>query len=323
MTKTLLYIRVFILLPLMFSALVSCAVQQTSMRATNVGFTSEIDEPSSRGSLKRISSELTYVNERFCVSNDGSHIVFSGEQSGGGDRLLQLWKIPITGGAPVKITSGGSSDFNSPSFTLDGKFIVYESEGKIWKVRSDGAGGKLRNPGSGAGYDFGPNVSRNNMVAFCSTMETGMNETGTNMPNKYLIWTSNINGGELTQIREGLYPMWSPDGKKLVFYHQNDIWLINANGTDLMQLTNTPKIFESLPSFSPDGEQIVYVSNEDKDGRPMMYDYNIWTMRADGSQNTQITELTSWDSWPIWAEDGLYFLSARAAKSKHSQLQRI
>lgn len=296
--------------------LLSCATTtQTSLRASSMGFTKEIDEPSARGQLTRVSPEQSNVKYRFCLSPDKKFIVFSGTQSGGSDNLIQLWKISSDGsGSPIKITSGGSSNKLSPSYTNDGNYIVYASQGQLWKVRKDGAGGKMKIPGSGTNQDLVPNVSVNNIIVFCSTQKTPNNI-------RYLIWTSNLNGGELTQLREGVYPQWSPDGSKIVFEHKNEIWLIDADGTNLMQLTNTLNINESLPSFSPDGHKIVYVSNEDDNGKPMI-DYNIWTMNSDGSGKRQETELSSWDSWPLWSEDGIYFLSARA-QTQNENIQRI
>ncbi|MCD4817180.1 MAG: DPP IV N-terminal domain-containing protein [Candidatus Cloacimonetes bacterium] len=297
--------------------LISCATTQTSIQASKMGFTKELDEPSARGQLTRISPEQSNVKYRFCLSPDNKNIIFSGIQSGGSDNLIQLWKISSSGlGSPIKITSGGSNHKLSPSFTNDGEYIVYSSEGQLWKVRKDGAGGKMKIPGSGTNQDFSPNVSINNILVFCSVQQT--QKIGNN---KYLIWTSNLNGGELTQIREGIYPRWSPDGTKIVFEHKNEIWVINAEGTNLMQLTNTSDLIEGLPSFSPDGKKLVYTSNEGSNGKPII-DYNIWTMNVDGSEKKQETELSSWDSWPIWGKDGIYFLSARAQK-KNEQNQRI
>lgn len=297
----------FIIIVTMFC--LSCVTTQSGIQAGSVGFTEELDEPSARGQLKRISPEQSNVMFRFCLSPDEKHIIYSGLQSGGGDNLLQLWKISSGGScSPIKITSGGSSHYKSPSFTSDGNYIVYESEGMLWKVRKDGAGGKMRIPGSGMGRDMAPHVSANDVVVFCSIQQTSLQ-----LPAKYLIWTSNLDGGELTQIREGRYPRWAPYGKKIAFDHDGEIWVINSDGTNLMQLTNSSEVSEILPSFSVDGNNIVFASNEGKDGKPMV-DWNIWSMKSDGSQKVQITELNAWDSWPIWGIDGIYFLSARAQK---------
>lgn len=291
--------------------LASCATtMQTSLEASKMGFTKELDEPSARGQLSRISPEQSNVKYRFCISPDNETIIFSGTQSGGTDNLIQLWKVLASGStSPTKITSGGSNHKLSPSFTNDGEYIVYTSEGQLWKVRQDGAGGKMKIPGSGTNQDFAPHVSSNNVLVFCSVQKA----PNTTKSDKYLIWTSNLNGSDLTQLREGIYQQWSPDGTKIVFEHKKEIWMINSDGTDLIQLTNTTDIYEGLPSFSPDGSKIVYVSNEDVDGNPMT-DFNIWIMNSDGSEKQQKTELSAWDSWPIWGDDGIYFLSARAQK---------
>lgn len=86
------------------------------------------------------------------------------------------------------------------------------------------------------------------------------------------IWVMNIDGSnkkQLTHTPETIpstrssigreyayadYPYWSPDGKKVLFSiiwedgHQTfnrDIWVINADGTNQTQLTNTPDRFET------------------------------------------------------------------------------
>ena len=304
---------IVILLSVIF--LVSCAIQQTAIIATKVGFTKELDEPSVRGQLKRISPEESKVHYRFCISPDGQYLVYSGRQIKSDDPYLHLWKVPNQNAAsPIKITSGGASNYLSPSFTSDGKYIVYESGGKLWKVRSDGAGGKMRIPGSGTGYDFAPHISAEDKLVFCSVQSKNYAQT-------YYIWTSNLDGGELTQIREGDYPSWSPDASKIVFGYKGDIWTIKSGGTELINLTNTSDVDELLPSFAADGKGIVYTSNESKEGKSTM-DWNVWTMKTNGSNKVQITELDSWDSWPIWSDDGIYFLSGRAQK-RNERVQRI
>ncbi len=295
--------------------LFSCSTTKNSaIEAGDDGFTSEIDEPSVRGQLQRVSSKPIDVKYKFAVSPNDSVIVYSGSQAEGGDGLLQLWKIPADGnGSATKITSGGSSDYTSPSFTPDGKYIVYSSEGNLWRVRSDGAGGKLSIPGSG-GIDFGPDVSSDGKLVFFSLQRT-------NERTKPLIWTSNIDGGELMQLREGIYPRWSPDGKRIVFEHEGNIWKVNANGRNLTQLTSTSDIYEGIPSYSYNGKKIVFVSNESRGGQAGD-DYNVWSMDTNGSSKTQITELESWDSWPYWNENGIYFQSGRA-QNPGEQIQRL
>jgi Tol biopolymer transport system component len=305
----------------------SCAVQSNDLikKSDSKGFTKEIDEPSARGMLKRVSHEQSFVDYRFCISPDGKNVIYSGFQEGEKTKRMQLWKVSTDGaGSPTKLTSGGDEDIYSPSMTADGKWIVFASAGKIWQVSSDGAGGKKKVPGSG-GWDYDPAVSAQNRLAFCSWQPTEADDpkmlNGTS-----LIWTSNLDGGDLTQIREGENPQWSPDGKKIVFSYKADIWIIDADGRNLMQLTNTKDIIEGLPSYSNDGSCIVYTSNEGKElgkSKTNKYrDFNIWLMEEDGRNKVQITELNSWDSWPVMFNDNIYFLSGRAKQIK-KEVQRI
>ena len=70
---------------------------------------------------------------------------------------------------------------------------------------------------------------------------------------------------------------------------QYEIFTVNPDGSGLTQLTFTGlRVFNSEPRWSADGMKIVFVSNRvtaaDADGN-----YEIWTMNADGSGQTQLT----------------------------------
>lgn len=59
-------------------------------------------------------------------------------------------------------------------------------------------------------------------------------------------------------------PAWAPDGSRLAFTSDRmasqDIWLVNADGTGLMQVTGGGSN-ETHPAFSPNGRQIAYMSD--------------------------------------------------------------
>jgi TolB protein len=63
-------------------------------------------------------------------------------------------------------------------------------------------------------------------------------------------------------------PAWSPDGKRLAFNSNGDIFVIASDGSGLIQLTNDPS-WEGLPSWSPNGSQIAF--NSERGGTPDIY----------------------------------------------------
>lgn len=285
--------------------------------APSGGFTKEVDEPSTRGQVKRISVPDMDIQGRIALSSDGNKVAFSARRINSSD-LYQLYMMDISGGAPVKITAGGDRHVWDPSFTSDGKFIIYRSGNSFWKIRKDGSGSRMKIPGSGLdNRDWTPQVSSTNKIVFVTW--DGYKTSPT------IIWTSGLNGEELTQYREGETPVWSPDGSKIAFSYGGDIWIMNSDGRELTQLTSTDDVFEGLPTFSPDGNYIAYASDEESNSYGnSKKNVNIWTIRIDGKEKTQVTALKSWDSWPAWAPDGIYFLSGRGkGKENVSRVWRI
>ena len=67
-------------------------------------------------------------------------------------------------------------------------------------------------------------------------------------------------GLTFTAAHDG-YPVWSPDGTKIVFESTRsgdvDIYLMNADGTGQIQLTNDPAV-DNQATWSPDGTKIVF-----------------------------------------------------------------
>lgn len=94
----------------------------------------------------------------------------------------------------------------------------------------------------------------------------------------------------------------SEDGKKIVFgslhYGNGDICIVDADGSNLKRLTNTPE-YEGEPKFSPDGSKIVFVSERDENGMGEIYLMNI-----DGSNQKRLTRNEYYDSSPSFSPDG-------------------
>jgi Tol biopolymer transport system component len=113
-------------------------------------------------------------------------------------------------------------------------------------------------------------------------------------------------------------PAWSPDGTKLVFSSLReisptfpdggnyDIYVMNADGTSLVRLTNFPGN-ELQPTWSPDGSKIAFVA--DGDGGLSQ----IYSMNANGTNRVRLTGALHEDVSPSWSPDGtkIVFSSTR------------
>ncbi len=86
------------------------------------------------------------------------------------------------------------------------------------------------------------------------------------------LFIMNIDGTDLIDLDIGYNPKWSADSKSLVYmiteddghtYTASDIFIINADGTNKRNLTNTTDSIEMNPSISPDGKTITYESFDD------------------------------------------------------------
>lgn len=84
-------------------------------------------------------------------------------------------------------------------------------------------------------------------------------------------------------------PGWSPDGTKIIYTRNNYIWVMNADGSNKMQLTFGVGGI-TFPVWSPDGSKIAYVF----DGHGFEPS-SIVVMNSDGSNHRQLTWSSSYD----------------------------
>ena len=139
------------------------------------------------------------------------------------------------------------------------------------------------------------------------------------------IYTVNADGTGLTQLtRDPAYttdsPEWSPDGSKVLFsaYHKDvgefgpdsgdnyDVFVMNADGSGVQNLTDKPEFNDTEPTWSPDGRDIAFVRGSLHGEAPRRSpdyrgaDSEIWRMGADGSLPTRLTRNSVYDFDPVW-----------------------
>ena len=118
------------------------------------------------------------------------------------------------------------------------------------------------------------------------------------------VYSANADGSNRVQLttstRSDLRPAWSFDGTKIVFASDRDstegvfdIFVMNANGTGQVNITNTPAINEDYPAWSPNGSLIAF----SRDG-------DIYTMTPAGGSLARLTTATADEIEPDWSSSG-------------------
>ncbi len=83
----------------------------------------------------------------------------------------------------------------------------------------------------------------------------------------------------------------------------SSIFVINADGSGLTQLTDSGAT-EDDPAWSPDGQQIAFLSARDSPDPIFATNTEIYVMDTDGSNQTRLTFNPARDHSPAWSPDG-------------------
>jgi len=212
-------------------------------------------------------------------SPDGSKIAFS--------RNWDLYMMNADGSNQINLIAPFTVSESFPRWSPDGSkmsFVLGGSEtAEVYTMNPFGT--NLSRLTNNSVYDFGSKWSPDGTkIVFTSALFGG-----------YGIYTMNVDGSggrALTGGNQDTSPSWSPDGKKILFKRSNDIFVMNTDGSGIVNLTNTPTNIENDPEWSPDGKKIVYTRDQGSNRE-------IFVMNSDGTGQTSLLG-TGHNNTPMW-----------------------
>ena len=216
-------------------------------------------------------------------SADGRKIAFVSGRDGVGHVFVMR-----PDGTHTRRVTNTKKDDSHPSFSPDGKWIVFGREGVLFRAPFDGgpATRLLKNaPGHAADPVYSPDGK---LVAY------DYRRPGFEIREVYVI-SANGSGKprQLTHLRwVSGYPAWSPDGKQIAFmsnarppHRHNEIYVIPSAGGEARRVT-TSTTDAIQPNWAPDG------------GLSFSRDGAIWL--SQGGNETKLTSGDENDSAPAW-----------------------
>ncbi len=149
------------------------------------------------------------------------------------------------------------------------------------------------------------------MIAFCSDRDN------TGIRSIFTMYANGDNPRNITNMMESDYDLdvdWSPDCTKFVYrkhinsLDDNDIFVMNFDGSEQTNITNSPTTRDAYPAWSPLGDRIAFSSV--RGGT----DSDIWLMDPDGTNLSILTSTSNYqDVYPSWSPSGdqIVFMSNR------------
>ena len=248
------------------------------------------------------------------LSPDGEHVVYSvGEPNFEEDAAhYDLWRARWDGSDKRALTRTADADEYQASYSPDGKWIAFlsdrgddDAETQVWVMPADGGEAEALTtfPGGVSDFDWSPDSARLAVIADDPERPEGEEEPKQPKPiviDRYYFKEDYV--GWLTDKRQHLY-------------------LFEIAGKKATQLTSGSHD-EHLPTWSPDGTRIAYVTKRGPDpDRHLNWDIYVVEAR-DGGAEKPVTRFVgadndpSLESRPAWSPDGKRIAYLQAGEDK-------
>jgi TolB protein len=240
-------------------------------------------------------------------SPDGGSILFTRFSAGYNSEPADLLIVDLADNASRKLVSDGTGNINLPGSVWNPSTdkIVFSSSrdphDEIYMVEDNGSPGdeiKVTERSDQVAYE--PSFSPDGQwIVFESHLIDFEND---GVITKYKIDGSETYSALTDASDDCRQPNWSPSGDLILYQRyaagQWDIWVMNTDGSNQTQVTDGTGD-KTDASFSPDGQWIVYSSDEND------LDYaNLFIIPVAGGASTRITFFDGYDGAPSWSPDG-------------------
>ncbi len=249
--------------------------------------------------IRPVTKDFVRAGEGY-FSPDGKQVIFQAEEKDTGNPFYQIFILNLESGTYRRVSPGVGKTTCS-YFRPDGKKVLFASshldpDAKAKQAEEYKRRDEERKAGKRSRYrwDFDPAMS---------IFEANLDGTGL----KRLTNAAGYNA-------EGAY---SADGKHIVFCSNRsgpenlELYIMDADGKNVRQLTHTPKCYNGGPFFSPDGKKVIFRSDRKKKDHLQIYVIN-----ADGTGEKALTDDLNWVCWaPYWYKDGKHIIYTAADHS--------
>jgi len=200
-----------------------------------------------------------------------------------------------------KIIFSTPDAIQAPNWTTDGKSIIYNAGGLLYRYELEADTAAVINTG------FATANNNDHVLSFDGKM-IGISHHSKKDNDQSIIYVLPVEGSSkpkrITKLGPSYLHGWSPDGKYLLFTgarnDQYDIYQIPIKQKKEIRLTDARGLDDGS-EYSPDGQFIYFNSNR----TGMM---QIWRMKPDGSQQEQITADGYNDWFPHISPDGKWII---------------
>lgn len=254
------------------------------------------------GDGTQLASLVTGADNQFQpgVSPDGDHFAYAAQHDGQWDIHLQGFR----NGAARNLTEHPADD-NQPAFSPDGKNLVFSSKRDsaymqlyLLEIETGQVRRLTSNPHWDSGAAFFPDNERVVFTRYIQTDEQHDREGGGE-----LMVLNLVTGEEAELTALGGFngdADVSPDGTTVGFHRvangRAELWLIDSNGQNPRQLTDT-LVDEYTPRWSPDCEWLAFTAGT---GNDSLGTFDLWLMRPDGGARFLLNGAANTEAWHRW-----------------------